>query len=438
MLARMQMEQKLALLRQQKQEQLAFQQSLQNKRLEVLNSQRVELEQKVAMQRELERQQLIAQEQKVLQHQFGGTGQQPQTMLQQQQQPAYGSSPQEVRKAGQPSLPSVMPSQQFSLQGADPSGLSTMDPTSLPLQSMSLHEPAQALPLPPKLEYNPTPSLDSMAPPPYNPSATDPSMYSSYQVTPQQQPMSLQGGGGGFESQQLSSLHPQLNSLQPSPLPSLQPNSGFQQPTSGLQQPGGMQQTHMQQPTSMQQQPPSLQPHSMQQPSSLQQPPSMHQQPPSMHQQPPSMQQPPISQPTSMQQSGGLQQVGNMGMGPNMGAPQISGYGSNPSLPSHSSSSGFLPNPSISPPQQQQAAYGAPLPPGAGGPGMGQPQQQQYQDPSSMAPMSQPYATGYQQGYQQQQQQPQTAPEGFVPNGAHPNQPLLRRRESEPPLISFD
>ena len=46
MLARMQMEQKLALLRQQKQEQLEFQQSLQAKRLEVLISQRAEYEQR--------------------------------------------------------------------------------------------------------------------------------------------------------------------------------------------------------------------------------------------------------------------------------------------------------------------------------------------------------------------------------------------------------
>jgi len=72
-LARMQMEQKLALLRQQKAEQMTFQQALQKQRLDDLQSQRSEYEKQLAHQRESERLQLIAKEQQVLQHQFGQT-----------------------------------------------------------------------------------------------------------------------------------------------------------------------------------------------------------------------------------------------------------------------------------------------------------------------------------------------------------------------------
>ena len=74
LLACMQMEQKLALLRQQKAEQLTFQQALQRQRLDDLQTQRSEYEKQLAHQRESERLQLIAKEQQVLQHQFGQAG----------------------------------------------------------------------------------------------------------------------------------------------------------------------------------------------------------------------------------------------------------------------------------------------------------------------------------------------------------------------------
>lgn len=73
-LARMQMEQKLALLRQQKAEQFTYQQALQKQRLDDLQTQRSEYEQQLAQQREAERLELVAKEKQVLQHQFGQAG----------------------------------------------------------------------------------------------------------------------------------------------------------------------------------------------------------------------------------------------------------------------------------------------------------------------------------------------------------------------------
>ncbi len=74
LLARMQMEQKLALLRQQKAEQVTFQQALQKQRLDDLQTQRSEYEQQLTQQREAERLQLIAKEQQVMHQQFGQGG----------------------------------------------------------------------------------------------------------------------------------------------------------------------------------------------------------------------------------------------------------------------------------------------------------------------------------------------------------------------------
>ncbi len=176
MLARMQMEQKLALLRQQKQEQLEFQNTLKQKRLEVLHSQRAEYEQKVAMQREMERQQLIVQEQKVLQHQFGG-----------------GGSPQPVRRTHPP------PTQQYPM---------SMDPSFH--DSAQVHDPAQ--PLPSKLDYN-----VGMDPPPYNPGQESESMYTSYQ-TPHTAAQPPPPPTGGFYTQLPP---PSLVQGQPPPPPNM-------------------------------------------------------------------------------------------------------------------------------------------------------------------------------------------------------------------------
>ncbi len=74
LLARMQMEQKLALLRQQKAEQFTFQQALQKQRLDDLQTQRSEYEKQLIQQREAERLQLIAKEQQVMHQQFGQGG----------------------------------------------------------------------------------------------------------------------------------------------------------------------------------------------------------------------------------------------------------------------------------------------------------------------------------------------------------------------------
>ena len=68
----MQVQMKLALLRQQKAEQLAYGHSMQAERLDRLTNQREEYERTLASQREVERSQLIAQEQHVYRQQFGG------------------------------------------------------------------------------------------------------------------------------------------------------------------------------------------------------------------------------------------------------------------------------------------------------------------------------------------------------------------------------
>lgn len=73
-LAQMQVQMKLALLRQQKAEELAYGHTMQNERLGRLNNQREEYKRLIASQREFERQQLIVQEQQVFQQQFGTNG----------------------------------------------------------------------------------------------------------------------------------------------------------------------------------------------------------------------------------------------------------------------------------------------------------------------------------------------------------------------------
>lgn len=423
-LGRMQMEQKLALLRQQKQEQMVFQQSLQHKRLEVLNTQRLEYEQKISMQRELERQQLIAQEQKVLQHQFGGgSGAQQQAFVgagghqvggqqkqqpyggaggQQQQQQAYGGpgGQQQQQPFGGPggqqqqayggqqqyggspnAAKKIQPAQtqQYTLSAGVVPPLS-LDPTSLSLHSMSLHDPNQVLPLPSKLEYNPTPTVDPLAPPPYNPTALGPpesqtgNVYASYQAPPTQQ------------------------SYQTQP-PTTYPTQSLQQPAASYQAPPAQQPVSYQAPSppqTFQGQPPGT----LYQATPPQQ--ATHpQQAGTYYQEPASLQLPQLAslqqqQPTSL---GGMQ------------LPQ-SGYGSSSSLPSHPSSSGVPPS---QPGSMANFTTG-----GA----------ERYQE----VPPPQVPPAGY-QVYQSQFPEQQTAGT-FVPNGAHPGMPLAR--ESEPSLISFD
>ena len=71
-LAQMQVQMKLALLRQQKAEQMAYGQSMQSERLNRLSTQRAEYEKTLAMQRENERLKLISIEEQVYKQQFGG------------------------------------------------------------------------------------------------------------------------------------------------------------------------------------------------------------------------------------------------------------------------------------------------------------------------------------------------------------------------------
>ena len=108
-LARMQMEQKLALLRQQKAEQTAYQEALRQERMVKLSTQQQEFEQQIQEQREKERLQLIAQEQQVLQSHFGGG--RPLPPPQDDHVSAYGGGPQTSMMpsgGGQYHIPSAM------------------------------------------------------------------------------------------------------------------------------------------------------------------------------------------------------------------------------------------------------------------------------------------------------------------------------------------
>ena len=170
-LGRMQMEQKLALLRQQKAEQVTFQQVLQRQRLDDLQTQRSEYEKALQQQREVERQQLIAKEQQVLQHQFGGPGPSP--------APQIHPSP----------TPQVQP-----YAGVEQGSIS-MEPLSN-IQSFVMNPSEQAPPLPTKVEYNP---VSDPPPPPYQPStgqgqrSFSPAVDGRYQSMPTHpQPVSYQ------------------------------------------------------------------------------------------------------------------------------------------------------------------------------------------------------------------------------------------------------
>ena len=489
MLARMQMEQKLALLRQQKQEQMEFQESLQKKRLEVLHSQRAEYEQKVTMQRELERQHLIAQEQKVIEHQFGRSGGSTVGASSQTngQPPLQSVAPQQFQNILQSNDLQSLPANHIPLMVPPGSNLSVSDPSALPMQSLSVQE--QAAPLPTKLTYNTEisganvpQSLDSIGPPPYDPGnkagigatpylikdplpgaeysthhsqyhyqmVQQPGALPTQQQAPQltQQPPAASVGVQVSQSGSQHSLGMPPSGYSPIPLsrsyelsmqsnmqlPGMQPQS--MQPQS--MQPQSMQPQSMQ-PQSMQ--PPNIQPQSMQpqsmQPQSMQpqsmQPPSMQppsMQPPSMQppsMQPPSMQppsmQPPSMQPPSMQPVGyapvpsggiGQQQVSVSYSTDNVQQPQFSQGAEQISSNHGNSFTSYQPQQfqDPSPPSTLQSASSPQL---LGGHSTG-----------SVHNMGQLSSYQVQQQPQQQQQQQQSVPNGYT------------RRESEPPLISFD
>lgn len=148
-LARMQMEQKLALLRQQKAEQLTFQEVLQRQRLDDLQNQRSEFEKQLQQQREVERQQLIAKEKQVFQQQFGGV-----------QEPA----PQAPPNAPPNTTPMGM---SLYTVGRDQGALSMEPVPTMTFQPYLVNPAEQVPPLPTKVEYN---SASEPPPPPYHPS----------------------------------------------------------------------------------------------------------------------------------------------------------------------------------------------------------------------------------------------------------------------------
>ena len=453
MLARMQMEQKLALLRQQKQEQLEFQESLQQKRLEVLQSQKTEYEKKVAMQREIERQQLIAQEQKVLQHQFGSA-------------PTGGRvSPQPPQRPHPP--PNVM-TQQFQLQAEMQPSSMNFDPSSIPLHSLSLHDPSQALPLPAKLDPI---TMDAAPPPPYNPSATPLSIHNPTQsavYTSYQAPSGVQSSVSQQSLPlQTSYIAPSNSGFDGAQPPSMQSSSGNNIAFVAGQPPSVMQElsstmTSGQPPNMIQGHPSTMHPvpgqpltvdvgHPTQPITQLTSYGLSHNQPSSgVYSQPPPNQpssgvysQPPPNQPSSgvypqhppNQPSSGVypQHPPNQ---PSSGVysqhppnQPLSGVYSQPppnqplsGVYSNQPSSGVYPQ---HPPNQPSS--GAYPQPGNYGPQPVPPPSQPYQEP----PPTQTYA-GY-QGYQTQYTQQQQLP----PQAAAPGT-QLNRQESEPPLISFD
>ena len=427
MLARMQMEQKLALLRQQKQEQMEFQQNLQQKRLEVLQSQRLEYEQKIAMQRELERKQLIEKEQKVIQHQFGsdvvGTTGMIQPPVSLPPVTSHTSSPQMYRAAQQSGdFQSYQPGQATAMLPPPPVlKPPVMDASSLPMQSLSLQQPShqqqhqqqqqQAPPLPSKLEYSMPPSADLSGPPPYNPASSvfslqdplassqfpnQPPPPAAHQWTNQVQSQVPPTATGVHQPHMAVSQVPQVNgytSLAPtsSSHESVQPqfSMGPSPPSTQLQQP----------PQSMQQQLGYTSVH----PSGIMGPPQQQQQqqplgmPPNYNSDPSHYGQELNSSGSGAMSSSSSQHSQNMHMAPP------------PSMGLQQSIGPQQQQPQLHPQQQQQQPQLHP--------------QQQQQQPPQIHP----------------QQQPQLHPQQQQPGQFHPQQQQgYGRQESEPPLISFD
>ncbi len=441
MLARMQMEQKLALLRQQKQEQMEFQQNLQQKRLEVLQTQRIEYEQKVVAQRELERKQLIEQEQKVIQHQFGPSVIHS-SAPNQHQPPLPGASPHQSPQMKRPiqQQPSnnfqSYPGQATSMLPPPPSlraPLSTMDPSSLSMQSLSLQQQQQqAPPLPSKADLSMSGSVDVGVPPPYNPVSVP---YSLQDPLPASNPQ--------YSIQSSTSTMPQWNGNQSQLPPS---NTGFQQQQPQQQQQLGSVAAVNNGYSSML---PQSSSHDSVQPQYSIPPP----QPNSTMQQPnyTSVHPSGISQQQQQQQPMVLQG--------NYGASDPSQYGQD----LHSDpSSGVAGAMSMSSSQQSQMGSSVVMPMGTHHPGMGQvpmggpppvgtqpmglqqsqmhPQQGQiHPQQGQMHPQQgQMHPQQGQMHPQQSQMHPQQSQMHPQQSQMHPQQQGYGRQESEPPLISFD
>ena len=155
-LAQMQVQMKLALLRQQKAEQLAYGQSLQAERLGRLSNQREEYERSLATQREAQRNQLIVQEQQIFDQQFGNTSSTETAPYTMSQGPPY--------TAGYSSQSQPLVHQETPLP-------TKVDPP--PYQAPpSLYQPSLYNPQPTidNMEYHHTSTLPSGPPPPLVPS----------------------------------------------------------------------------------------------------------------------------------------------------------------------------------------------------------------------------------------------------------------------------
>ena len=199
-LAEMQVQMKLALLRQQKAEQMAYGQSMQSERLSRLNNQRFEYERNLYSQREQERQKLMTLEESVFQQQFGQVSQGPTTAPYVAPPMTYnGPTPSMIPPHTDPpthhgGLPPIHHSGPLTLQGGPlplqggPLTLQGAPPSSFqggPLTQHSGPPPALHVGPPPTLQggssFQADPLPPKMEPPPYQsqppPSLYQPSLY---------------------------------------------------------------------------------------------------------------------------------------------------------------------------------------------------------------------------------------------------------------------
>ena len=366
---------------------------------------------------------LIAQEKQVLQQQFGSGNGAVGGM-------AHPPPPSSVVPQPAPAATGVVGGA-HPYMAPPPITTSSFNPTSLQFQSLSLHDPTQAGPLPPKLDH--TMGLDqSIAstgagapplPPPYQP----PSFHHQQQPPPPSlsvsalptDSMAVSSGTGYSTYQQQHQPPPPPHSLQPS----------FTQPQQIGMSPSSM--ASLQPPTQMNEQPHSLE--------SL-------------------LSVPPVGgggggaggQPSSLptQLSSGVP-TSETSFQPFQPQPSGGGFGGGAPPPS-------LGGPHPPPPPPAQHANTGMMPPAAGGyqqPGHGVGGGSAY---SSQPPLPPPGVTSFHQPQQfgappppsmhVQMHAPVAVGGGFIPNGAHQGQappqphppPSVGRQESQPPLISFD
>uniref|UniRef100_A0A1X7T1J8 Hepatocyte growth factor-regulated tyrosine kinase substrate helical domain-containing protein n=2 Tax=Amphimedon queenslandica TaxID=400682 RepID=A0A1X7T1J8_AMPQE len=214
-LAQMQVQMKLALLRQQKAEQMAYGQSMQSERLNRLSNQRAEYEKTLAIQRENERLKLITLEEQVYKQQFGGVGGGTVGM----ETAPYGAPPPSLYNAPPPSMAPPPPVEPYGAPGTSYAGPlppkvdpPTYQPISgyqqLPVSAYSHPPPTQ--PGPPPTHYQP-PTLyqpPDLGPPPPNYSYSSP-----YGAPPSMAPSTLAAPPYGPSSS--------------TEVPLFQPNEGF-------------------------------------------------------------------------------------------------------------------------------------------------------------------------------------------------------------------